>query len=84
MDEVNEMMGINIAKKVDHVTKKADDQSQLVEKHDDLVNAEQLREAKEDRQIGSVSVKTYAKYFLHGAPAILLVLILLVIGAGQG
>lgn len=83
-DEINQMVGINIANKVDHVTKNTDDEGQSVEKHAGLVNAEQLHEAKEDRKMGSVSFKTYAKYLMHGAPAILLLLILLVIGASQG
>ena len=84
VDDVNQMMELNITNKVDHATRKTDDESQPVETHDDQENAEQLREAKEDRQIGNVSVKTYAKYFMHGAPMILLALILLTIGAGQG
>ncbi|XP_028400456.1 multidrug resistance-associated protein 4-like [Dendronephthya gigantea] len=84
VDEVNQLQGINTTNKVDQVMMQTDDESQHVERHDDLGNAEQLREAKEDRQIGNVSIKTYAKYFMHGAPTTFLALILLVIGAGKG
>ncbi|CAB3981098.1 multidrug resistance-associated 9 isoform X1, partial [Paramuricea clavata] len=55
-----------------------------VEDGDDPVQQEQLHEVEEDRQVGNVSIKVDAKYFTHGAPASILFLILLGIGAGQG
>ena len=78
------MREIEMCGKRDNVTRKTDDQNQPLEKYDDPVIAENLREAKEDRQFGSVSLTIYAKYFKHGAPAIFILLILLLVGAGQG
>ena len=50
----------------------------------DNVNAQKLLGTKEDRQVGSVSLKVNAKYFTHGAPVFVLLLILLTAGIGKG
>ena len=51
---------------------------------EDLAEGEQLREAEEDREQGNVSFKVDAKYFMFGAPALMLLLMLLIIMAAQG
>jgi hypothetical protein len=54
------------------------------EADDDPAEAEQLREAEEDRGVGSSSFMVDVKYFMFGAPVLVLLLILLIIVAGQG
>ena len=65
-------------------TQETEEESEYADADDDLAEAEQLREAEEDREVGSVSFMVDAKYFMFGAPALVLLLILLIIVAGQG
>jgi hypothetical protein len=65
-------------------TAETEEESENAERDIDLAEAEQLREAEEHREVGSVSFNVDAKYFMFGAPALMLLLILLIIAAGQG
>ena len=80
MDEVKIKMPENNENIVQDI-----DKDHVEDGHDhDPVEPEQLQEVEEDRQVGNVSIKVDAKYLTHGAPASILFLILLGIGAGQG
>ena len=75
---------VEIAKKKESAREETEEETEHEEADDDLAEAEQLREAEEDREVGSVSFMVDAKYFMFGAPALVLLLILLIIVSGQG
>jgi hypothetical protein len=83
VEEVNkDIPELEIAEKKESPAQETE--SEHAEADDDLAGAEQLREAEEKREVGSVSFNVDAKYFMFGAPALMLLLILLIIVAGQG
>ena len=51
---------------------------------DDEDTAVVMEQVEEHRATGSVTYKTYWKFFRAGLPAILIVLLVLTFGAGQG
>jgi hypothetical protein len=65
----------------ENIAKDIDEDPHHLEDGDDPAQAERLCEAEEDRQVGNVSTKIHAKYFTHGAPVPILLLILLAIVA---
>lgn len=75
---------IEIADNKENEVQETDDESHYWETDDGLSEAKELREAKEDRQVGNVSFNVDAKYFMFGAPALVLLLMLLIVVAGQG
>jgi hypothetical protein len=81
---LNQMPEIETPENKEDRMKETDKEHPDVEDNDDLTQTGQLREAEEDRQVGNVSFKVHAKYFMHGAPASILFLVLIAIGAAQG
>jgi ABC-type multidrug transport system ATPase subunit len=75
---------LEVAENKESTAEETEEESEDAERDDDLAEAEQLREAEEHREVGSVSFNVDAKYFMFGAPALMLLLILLIIVAGQG
>ena len=75
---------LEIAENIESTAEETEEESEHTEIDDNLAEAEQLREAEEDREVGSVSLNVDAKYFMFGAPALMLLLILLIIVTGQG
>ena len=79
-----EIPQLEIAENTESMAQEPEEETEHAKADDDLAEAEQLREAEEDREVGSVSFNVDAKYFMFGAPALVLLLILLIIIAGQG
>lgn len=84
---LNEMKGIQeieTGENKDSGTAQTNKERKDSETEKDLAKVQRLGEAEEEREVGSVSFKVDAKYFMFGAPALVLLLILLTIIAGQG
>jgi hypothetical protein len=81
---LKKMPEIETREKKENSVKETGKERPDVEGNDDIAQVEQLREAEEDRQVGNVSFNVDTKYFMHGAPASILFLVLLAIGAAQG
>ena len=85
MEEVKkEVVDLEIAENTVKTTQESEEENECAETDNDIAKAEQLREAEEDREVGTVSFNVDAKYFMFGAPALMLLLMLLIIIAGQG
>lgn len=75
---------LETAENKDSVIENSEEDREHEETDDDIEQAKQLLEAKEDREIGTVSFNVDAKYFMFGAPALMLLLMLVIIITGQG
>lgn len=85
MEEVKkEVTDLEIVENPVNTTQESEEEDESSETDNDVAEAEQLREAEEDREVGTVSFNVDAKYFMFGAPVLMLFLMLLIIIAGQG
>ena len=85
MEEVKkEVTDLEIVENPVNTTQESEEEDESSGTDNDVAEAEQLREAEEDREVGTVSFNVDAKYFMFGAPALMLFLMLLIIIASQG